>query len=357
MAISTGGVLVEWGEPQHCLQRLMTQIRQLAAASENAEDYVVDLALHSWDPRRQPEFHGVQPGPVGRTQRRFIVWHSVPSGLDADDRLRDWFTSVLPEAARLCREHLPTKSRAYPAEDLAQEVETLRERPCSACHRQPDKGEAPPPERPATGEDTDHEPARGGAHGRSGSPGPRPARRRAPHRPTGLHHRLPDACSRRRDRPGPRPGGRSHAGHRLSTAADRAAPSGRGLMTVQRTAEHAGHALAEAIWPVYDTGSVEALLGGPEQVHAHRAQHTLLALTTADGQHVYPAWQINGRDVDPMLAPATRALQDAPAWAAALWLVTPDADLDDTSPLDWARTGRDIAALVGSARRTALAWR
>jgi hypothetical protein len=42
------------------------------------------------------------------------------------DAVRAWPAGVLPETARLVREYLPTKSKAYPAEDLAIEVEQLR---------------------------------------------------------------------------------------------------------------------------------------------------------------------------------------------------------------------------------------
>lgn len=124
MPIACGGILEEWGEPSRCLTRIMNEVRRFAPAQTDM-DFVVDIAIRSWDPRRPPEFVGVEPGPVGRRQRRFILWHSVPLGLDTDQRVASWLISVLPETARLCREHLPTKSRAYPATDLAGEVEHL----------------------------------------------------------------------------------------------------------------------------------------------------------------------------------------------------------------------------------------
>ncbi len=123
MAISTGGITEEWGEPKQCLLRLMRLVRDFAPGQD--DDYVVDIAFLSWHNFREPEFHGVRPDMVGRKQRRFVVWHSVPLGLATDADARRWLASVLPETARLCREHLPTKSRAYPAEELAREVEAL----------------------------------------------------------------------------------------------------------------------------------------------------------------------------------------------------------------------------------------
>lgn len=123
MAISTGGITEEWGEPRQVLQRLIRLVHDFAPRQEG--DYRVDIAFRSWHNFREPEFHGVQPDMVGRKQRRFIVWHSVPQGLATDAQAQRWLASVLPETARLCREHLPTKSRAYPAEQLAEEVEAL----------------------------------------------------------------------------------------------------------------------------------------------------------------------------------------------------------------------------------------
>ncbi len=123
MAISTGGITEEWGEPKQCLIRLMRLVRDFAPRQE--DDYFVDIAFRSWHNFRQPDFQGVRPDMVGRKQRRFVVWHSVPQGLATDADAQRWLASVLPETARLCREHLPTKSRAYPAEELAREVEAL----------------------------------------------------------------------------------------------------------------------------------------------------------------------------------------------------------------------------------------
>jgi hypothetical protein len=47
---------------------------------------------------------------VGRQQRRFIVWHSVPKGLDTPPAVRGWLTEALVDTERLVREYLPTMS-------------------------------------------------------------------------------------------------------------------------------------------------------------------------------------------------------------------------------------------------------
>lgn len=123
----TGGVIEEWGPPRHALDEVQRQIRELNACVREDDDYVVDIAFRTWHNFREPEMpYGVTPGPVGRTQRRFIVWHSVPKGFETPAQVRRWLVSVLPETERLVREHLPRRSRAYPVEHLAEEVAALR---------------------------------------------------------------------------------------------------------------------------------------------------------------------------------------------------------------------------------------
>jgi hypothetical protein len=90
------------------------------------EDFRVDLAFRSWEPWTDPEFVGAVPGAVGRTQRRVIIWHGVPRGLVKDHDLLRWFCDSLTDTERLLREWLPTRSRKYPAERLADEVAALR---------------------------------------------------------------------------------------------------------------------------------------------------------------------------------------------------------------------------------------
>lgn len=125
MAIITGAITEEWGEPGLALRDVMREVHLFKPRQLN-EEYAVDIAFRSWHPRKTPEFTGVRAGMVGRKQRRFIVWHSVPKGLETTEAVRSWLVSVLPETARLVREHLPTKSKAYPAEQLAFEIEQLR---------------------------------------------------------------------------------------------------------------------------------------------------------------------------------------------------------------------------------------
>ncbi len=108
----------------------MQQISRFAP--QRTEDaYVVDLGFFTWSnglgppPPGSPDGPGVTPWMVGRKQRRFIVKVAPPPGLQDEAAVLRWLVPSLAEVARLCRQYLPTKSRAYPAEDLAREVEAL----------------------------------------------------------------------------------------------------------------------------------------------------------------------------------------------------------------------------------------
>ena len=126
MPFVTGGVLQEWGPPKEALQAVQREIRDFNGRAHD-DDYCVDLAMLTWHNSREPEQPlGVSPGPVARSERRFVVWHSVPKGLATPEQVRAWLVAVLPETERLVREHLPTKAKAYPADQLADEVVALR---------------------------------------------------------------------------------------------------------------------------------------------------------------------------------------------------------------------------------------
>lgn len=118
-----------------------------------------------------------------------------------------------------------------------------------------------------------------------------------------------------------------------------------------------GNKLAEAVGPFHDTSGVATVLGVTEQVvEERRAAGTILAVQTSDGVWVYPVFQFGGHEVDPELLPAIHALRDRPAWSAALWLVTPNDDLDGLSPIAWIRAGRPTVGVTLLAQRTSGAW-
>lgn len=132
VAITTGGVLGEQGPPGRALKAVMRRISQFAPPRSD-DEYALDLGFFTWSegvgarPPGSPGSPGVQPWMVGRKQRRFIVRLAVPAGLSDEAEVLGWLVPSLAEVARLCREYLPTKSKQYPAESLAEEVEALAE--------------------------------------------------------------------------------------------------------------------------------------------------------------------------------------------------------------------------------------
>lgn len=130
MAIISEGIFGEWGPPKLAHDAVHAQINQYVQASEvHEDDYCVDIAFltgASFGEDLDPPI-GATAGPVGRRILRFIVWHRLPLGLADARSVREWFVETLLETERLVREHLPTKSRKYPAQDLAEEIADLRD--------------------------------------------------------------------------------------------------------------------------------------------------------------------------------------------------------------------------------------
>jgi hypothetical protein len=130
VAIITGGVLGEMGPAGRTLKGVIRQIAAFAPRSSD-DDFAVDIGFFTWSrglgpkPPKSPEEPGVTPWMVGRKQRRFIVQVAPPPGLEDEAALLEWLVPALDQVAELCRSYLPTKSREYPAEALAQEVEAL----------------------------------------------------------------------------------------------------------------------------------------------------------------------------------------------------------------------------------------
>ena len=126
MAIITGGIFAEFGPPRSAHIAVAREIRAFAPRNHD-DDYAVDVAMVTGrDVGPEPPPLGVSAGMVGRVQRRFIVWHRLPEGLTDEADVRRWFIDVLPQTEALVRQYLPTKSKAYPAERLADEVADLR---------------------------------------------------------------------------------------------------------------------------------------------------------------------------------------------------------------------------------------
>lgn len=112
----------------------------------------------------------------------------------------------------------------------------------------------------------------------------------------------------------------------------------------------------DLVGPFLRSQGVEARLGITRQgVAARAARRGLLRVVTADGVHLYPAWQFEDGGLLPGLGDVlTLFAEDAvDGWTLAGWLRTRDPELGE-APLDTLRRG-DVARLLAAARSAATA--
>lgn len=108
------------------------------------------------------------------------------------------------------------------------------------------------------------------------------------------------------------------------------------------------------IGPFYDSAGALRQLGGvtKQALASRRANESVLAMRTGDGQWLYPAWQFTGDGgVHPVLAPVLKALRGLDRWAAGVWLVAAHPDLSGSSPRHALRDGTDPDTIARLARR------
>ena len=114
--------------------------------------------------------------------------------------------------------------------------------------------------------------------------------------------------------------------------------------------------------PFYSTTGIARVLGGVSRqaVEERRRRRTILALRTADGAWVYPAFQLDGRnrvvaglaDVLDRFRPGTPDDE----WMVAAFLAAPQPGLDDRSVVDHLRSGGALDAAVDLAAERAERW-
>lgn len=98
----------------------------------------------------------------------------------------------------------------------------------------------------------------------------------------------------------------------------------------------------DLVGPFLRTGGVQARLGISRQAVAAKAgRRRLLRTITADGEHLYPAWQFDRHGVVDGLGGIIALFPErqVDGWTLAGWLRTPDPDLDAT-PFDALTAGR-----------------
>lgn len=80
-----------------------------------------------------------------------------------------------------------------------------------------------------------------------------------------------------------------------------------------------------------------------------RTRRSVLGLRTTDGDFFYPVAQFERAGGQVRVRPALRtffmALREHDPWTVGVYLHTPAPELDDLTPLDWARSGRDPETL------------
>jgi hypothetical protein len=122
--------------------------------------------------------------------------------------------------------------------------------------------------------------------------------------------------------------------------------AGRILSSARAWVEHLG--------PMYDVDGVATLLSRDGVALSKQAVHkrrNLLALKTGSGRVVYPAFQFTSNGV---LAGLEQVLEAVPAtlvspWTLASWLMSPDPDLDQDTPVQVLRDG-GVARVVAAAQ-------
>jgi hypothetical protein len=114
--------------------------------------------------------------------------------------------------------------------------------------------------------------------------------------------------------------------------------------------------------PFYSTTGIARVLGGVtrQAVEERRRRRTILALRTADGVWVYPAFQLDGRNrvVRGLADVLVRFRPETPddEWMVASFLAAPQPALSGRTVVDHLRDGGDLADAIALADERAERW-
>lgn len=114
--------------------------------------------------------------------------------------------------------------------------------------------------------------------------------------------------------------------------------------------------------PFYSTAGIARVLGGVSRqaVEERRRRRTILALRTADGAWVYPAFQLDRRNrvVDGLPDVLARFRPDGPddEWMVASFVAAPQPGLGERSIVEHLADGGDLAAVLVLADERATRW-
>lgn len=119
------------------------------------------------------------------------------------------------------------------------------------------------------------------------------------------------------------------------------------------------HVYDQLVGPFYDTNGLTRWWGVSRQAISKKvATGTVIACQLADGQWVYPVWQFTtARTVHPNLISLWKILREAAdPWTCAVWLRSPQQELDNRSAVDWVVSGNPNEAPLAVARADAERW-
>ncbi|WIB00354.1 antitoxin VbhA family protein [Curtobacterium sp. MCBA15_012] len=132
-----------------------------------------------------------------------------------------------------------------------------------------------------------------------------------------------------------------------------AAPGDAGA--VEDPSDSHANTLSDRIGPFYDTAGLRGWFQiSSEAVDAHVQRGEILAVVSADGSRLFPAFQIDeGGQLLPRLREVLAELdpEEVDPWGDAVWLNAPSDDLDGLTPAAALRTQRadDVIRLAGQA--------
>ena len=111
--------------------------------------------------------------------------------------------------------------------------------------------------------------------------------------------------------------------------------------------------MVQLLAPYWSEGKVMEALGlTPAELANHRESGLILGLPDTGGRLSYPVWQFRRRpdgvvEVKPKVGQILEAFHDrVEPWTAGVLLRTPAPELDDLTPEQWIKEGRDTSALI-----------
>lgn len=130
-------------------------------------------------------------------------------------------------------------------------------------------------------------------------------------------------------------------------------------MASKTSALPASHVYNELVGPFYDITGLTRWWGVNRQtVNEAVATGAVIACQLDGGQWVYPVWQfIDSGAAHPHLITLWATLRAAAdPWTCAVWLCTPQSELDDQSAVRWIAHGHFFEAVLALARADAQHW-